>query len=245
MNKKKILPILYASIFAVSFILLSMSMVDGVRATLVDTETFENTLDTHYIGVELKENDVSVAKKYYDKDSATWDGSSSAILTAATKDLIIGKRYDGSFTVTNCGEIDEFVRVIVYRYWTKDSKKVTDLDPTFINLEFNDNKTENGKWIVDSSMSSDNKERTVLYYSKALKSGETTGSFLDSFSISNDIKNKYVPQSDGTYLYRYDGYSFEIEIEVDGVQKAHADEAVKSAWGSRNLSITDDTLEVK
>lgn len=246
MNRKKALPILYVAIFAVSFILLSMTVVGGARAALITSTSYENALDTHYIGVTLNENGAIAASKDYNSSNNTWDHTEKQILRSVSDNFVVGKKYEDSLTVKNSGDIDEFVRVVVYRYWTKkvngvDTKDNTK-DPTLIDISFNTEESENGKWIQGPK--SDNGERIILYYSKALKKGEETPSFFNSLMINKDLMNKYIVNEDGTYSFEYNGYSFKVEVQVDGVQKAHAEDAVKSAWGVSNLSITDDTLGV-
>ena len=41
------------------------------------------------------------------------------------------------------------------------------------------------------------------------------------------------------YTYKYDGYSFHVDAEVDAVQTHNAQEAIKSAWGV-DVSVNDD-----
>ena len=42
-----------------------------------------------------------------------------------------------------------------------------------------------------------------------------------------------------TYSYKYDGYTFHVDAEVDAVQTHNAKDAIKSAWGV-DVSVNDD-----
>ena len=49
--------------------------------------------------------------------------------------------------------------------------------------------------------------------------------------------NKYA------YAYKYDGYQFVVEAEVQAIQTHNAVDAIKSAWGV-DVAITKDGLKV-
>ena len=42
-----------------------------------------------------------------------------------------------------------------------------------------------------------------------------------------------------TYTYKYNGYTFHIDAEVDAVQTHNAKDAIKSAWGV-DINVSDD-----
>ena len=113
--------------------------------------------------------------------------------------------------------------------------KMQNVSPDLIDLHL----TENG-WIVDENSSTP--ERTVLYYTKALPVGETTPALSDTIRVNESIAQDVTKQVDGNtirYTYKYDGYSFHVDAEVDAVQTHNAQEAIKSAWGV-DVSVNDD-----
>ena len=58
-------------------------------------------------------------------------------MLGADEKLILGKGYEERLSVRNSGTIEEYVRVMIYRYWEKDGTegKLTDLSPDFIDLK--------------------------------------------------------------------------------------------------------------
>ena len=146
--------------------------------------------------------------------------------------LVAGRNYKEALSVKNSGNIDEYVRVRIYKSWkNEDGSKETTLAPSLIEL----NLTQNG-WIVDENASTE--ERTVLYWPSVLKVGESTPAFSDTLKIDNSITSKvteHTTEENGlkttTTTFNYDGVSFHVEAEVDAVQTHNAQDAIKSAWG--------------
>ena len=98
--------------------------------------------------------------------------------------LQLGRAYTEALSVKNSGNIDEYVRVRVYKNWTKkDGSKETTLSPSLIIL----NLTQNG-WIIDEASSTE--ERTVLYWPNILKVGESTAALSDTLTIDPSIGTK-------------------------------------------------------
>ena len=137
--------------------------------------------------------------------------------------------------------------MIITKSWQdKEGKKNTELSPDLIELNF---LTDNGWEIAkdqsyQSEQSDQYKERTVLYYTKALKAGKPTPALSDTLrinpSIASDVKQNV--SEDGktiTYTYKYNGYTFHIDAEVDAVQTHNAKDAIKSAWGV-DVNVSDD-----
>lgn len=196
------------------------------------------------IGVELLENG----------DRLAADGALLSGMTKEGEHLVLGKEYAEELSVRNTGEIDSYVRVILWKSW-KDAKgaKNQKLSPDLIDLELN---LSADGWVRDPSAST--KERTVLYYKKALPGdpeqkgeGGVTPAFCSSICIDSSLRN-YVREkvvsadANGNRTiqaeYEYDGYSFEVKAEVDAVQTHNAREAVKSAWGVDVRTASDGTL---
>lgn len=229
--------------------LLLASGVGGTRAALTYfSDTYKAQMEVQNIGVTLVETDgkgnskdVDYRNYDYTKDNNNWikpteDGKllTTMLSAAGDKNVVIGKKYDEILTARNSGQIDEYVRVIVTKYWVdEDGNKDVTVSPNLIDL----NITDSNGWVVDTSAGST--ERTVLYYTKILPVGETTPAFTDTLAISSSVTNKVtkesVTQEDGyivtTTTYEYDGKQFVIEAEVDAVQTHNAADAIKSAWG--------------
>lgn len=256
MNKKKALPYIYFSLFVCSLALLTATTVLGAQA-LPSQQSGEYTSDLqmYEIGIAIQEGDeeTDVWKDIATEPGVTSNGAFQSIIDAG---IVPGVIYDDNFRVKNTGTIDEYVRVVIYKYWTDNGKKDFSADAGLIDLGLSD--SEN--WIVDEKNSTD--EKTILIYAYPISaasitdegetvSAGTTDVFLESLSINGDIKKDYkvIEKTEHTdkgatyttivYDYAYNGKGFKIELEADGVQTHHAEDAIKSAWG-RDVSIADD-----
>ena len=161
-----------------------------------------------------------------------------------------GKAYKENLSVTNSGNINQYVRVTIYKYWLdQDGNKMTDLSPDLIDLHLVNLGTD---WIVDEEAATP--ERTVLYYNKLLYAeGEgisETPLFADTLTIDGKIADKVTQkrETDGVYTtittsYDYDGVQFRIEARVDAVQEHNAADAAKSAWG-KDVTVNSGVLSL-
>lgn len=247
-KKKKSFPKKPALVLTAAALLLVGSTVGSTRAALTYySENYSAQMNMQSIGVSLLENDKVVSSRDYVSNNE-WKGTSEGELLTDLlgKDdtFTPGKKYNEAISVKNSGTIDTFVRVIITKSWQdKEGKKNTELSPDLIELNF---LTDNGWEIAkDQSEQSDQyKERTVLYYTKALKAGKPTPALSDTLrinpSIASDVKQNV--SEDGktiTYTYKYNGYTFHIDAEVDAVQTHNAKDAIKSAWGV-DVNVSDD-----
>jgi hypothetical protein len=135
--------------------------------------------------------------------------------------------------VRNSGNINEYVRVSVYKYWLDpDGNKTAELNSDWIKLGF---VTDNG-WSIDADSTTE--ERTVLYFANYIEPGKDTTPFMDSITI-NEAATKRITKTEVvednvtkiSWTYDYNGYSFCIEVYVDGVQDHNVAAAKTSAWG--------------
>lgn len=250
-KKKKSFPKKPALILTAAALLLVGSTVGSTRAALTYySENYSAQMNMQSIGVSLLENDKVVSSRDYVSNNE-WKGTSEGELLTDLlgKDdtFTPGKKYNEAISVKNSGTIDTFVRVIITKSWQdKEGKKNTELSPDLIELNF---LTDNGWEIAkdqsyQSEQSDQYKERTVLYYTKALKAGKPTPALSDTLrinpSIASDVKQNV--SEDGktiTYTYKYNGYTFHIDAEVDAVQTHNAKDAIKSAWGV-DVNVSDD-----
>lgn len=240
-KKKRSFPKVTVLLLAASAVLLVGSGVGSARAALTYySENYSVQMNMQSIGVSLVENDQVVSSRDYadaDKWEGTTEGSLLSNLLGEDEKFTPGKKYDEAISVTNSGNIDTFVRVIITKSWQDaNGGKNTSLDPQLIELNY---LTDNG-WVVAEDQSTT--ERTVLYYTKALPVGESTPALSDTLRINESIAsevNKTVKDNTITYTYKYDGYTFHLDAEVDAVQTHNAKDAIKSAWGV-DVNVTED-----
>lgn len=239
--------------FVLAVGLLLLSSIGGARAALTYySENYSTRVQMFDIGVTLEENGKSVSWRNYDTNASdgTWDESAGRLLTEMLpkgEKLKIGTKYAEELDVRNSGTINQYVRVNIYKYWTDaDGNKLRNLSPDLIQLNLVNLKKD---WILDEEASTP--ERTVLYYSRLLESGEVTSLFADSLTIDNMVATKVTQTSqeqDGyttiTTAYDYDGVSFCVEAKVDAVQEHNAEDAIWSAWG-RRVSVKNHVLRLR
>lgn len=211
------------AVFAAAMVLLLLSSVGGARAALTYySENHETEIRTQEIGVKLVENSTDVT------DGALFEELLGEGDTADTA-VKIGKTYATDLSVENNGQIDQYVRVTVYRYWTKDGAKQKNLYPGYIHLTYGEG------WVEDKNAST--LERTVLYYTTSPLGG-TAGTdgypkavpLVKDLTIDPKISNTVTTNANGI-TYDYQGCEFHVEVEVDAVQTHNAKDAIWSAWG--------------
>lgn len=232
-----------AVLLSASAVLLIGSTVGSTRAALTYySENYGAEVTVSNIGVSLLENGETVSRRDYDSNGE-WNETSGALLADLQEETIVpGREYDEALAVSNSGSIDSYVRVILNKSWT-DSEGSTDpnLSPELIDLNL---LTDNG-WIIDEDAST--AERTILYYTNILPAGETTPALSDTVRIDPAVADKVTEEvttdENGyktiTFTYAYDGYTFELEAEVNAVQTHNAQDAIKSAWGV-DVDVADD-----
>lgn len=240
-KKKKSFPKKPALILTAAALLLVGSTVGSTRAALTYySENYSAQMNMQSIGVSLLENDKVVSSRDYVSNNE-WKGTSEGELLTdllgKDETFTPGKKYNEAISVKNSGTIDTFVRVIITKSWQdKEGKKNTSLSPDLIELNF---LTDNG-WQIAKDQSTT--ERTVLYYTKAVATGDSTPALSDTIRINPSIAKDVTKHVDGntiTYTYKYDGYTFHVDAEVDAVQTHNAKDAIKSAWGV-DVNVSDD-----
>lgn len=232
-------PLITGIVFAAAIGLLAFSGIGIARAVpSVRTENEYTSIAHDSIGVTLMENGTPT--------SGTLLGT---LLNQTNGKLILNNTYDEALNVSNTGEINEYVRVTVRKYWVGADGKSTDLSPDLIEVNLNGNDlydasfTGANGWVKDAASST--AERVVLYYSQVVPTGGSTGLFADTIRINNKIATlvRSEPDADGktiTNTYAYNGVQFCLEANVDAVQEHNASYtddngnvvgAIKSAWG--------------
>ena len=227
-------PVLF---LAAAAALLLLSTVGSTRAALTYySENYEMNMEVSSIGVSLLENGKIVSNRNYTdrgwvSGSVGEDGEPRGTLLEGRfqgeEKLVPGKVYEEALSVQNSGEIDSYVRVILYRSW-KDAagNPNTELKPELIDLVGLG--AAGSGWILDESASTD--ERVILYYGQPLAKDAVTAPLCTGLRIDPAVLRK-VESGSGQATYVYNGYSFSLEAEVDAVQTHSAEDAIKSAWG--------------
>ena len=253
MNKttRKLITIL----LLVSIAVMSVSTIGTLANLTIKSDEMKASFEMYHTGITLNENGKKLAWRDYQNEK--WNESGAAELLGDIKgDIRFGVKYPEELTVTNSGQIDEYIRVTIYKYWkNEDGEKDQTLDPDLINITLTDDK----KWIVDKEYSEDI-ERTVMYYTLPLKGtdnmkgGETTPAFVTEISLDPKIK-LYVTQTEVkdektgyitvTNTYKYDGKELCIEVQADAVQTHNAEDAIKSAWGRKVKIAGDGSLSLE
>ena len=228
---KKKLSTLSIILLVIAIGMLLFGGIGGTRAALTESDRHVSDLEMKQIDVTLNENGSPVE---------------GALLGDLLGDepLKIGADYDEEITVTNPeGGIDEYVRAVVYKYWTTDTGKHTDLSPELIRVKFGE------KWKIDKDLTTE--ERTVLYYDGILEAGAESEPLVTAIGIDDSlatlmVENEPVKNADGTttisYTYKYDGIEFGLKVEADAVQTHNAKDAIRSAWG---IEVTGDDESIK
>lgn len=244
-KKKKSFPKKPALLLTASALLLIGSTVGSTRAALTYySENYSAQMNLQSIGVSLLENEKTVSSRDYvsnDEWKGTAEGELLTGLLGKDDTFTPGKKYNEAISVQNSGNIDTFVRVIITKSWQdKEGQKNTSLSPDLIELNF---LTDNG-WQIAANQSTT--ERTVLYYTNAVAAGDTTPALSDTLRINPSIAADVTKHTDGntiTYTYKYDGYTFHLDAEVDAVQTHNAKDAIKSAWGV-DVNVSDDETSI-
>lgn len=253
-----------AALLVLALGLLAFSAVGSTRAALTYySETYSAQIDVQSIGVSLLENgQVAGYRNYTHADDEWFTASGNLLALPEGEEWQIGRTYPEALSVRNSGAIDEYVRVKIYKYWTEDGRKRTDLSPAMIDLHLTGD-----HWIVDEEASTasleegDGKdgEMIVLYYDRILKAAQEgevydeTTPFADKIAIDGRVATK-VTETRTTdangwttvqTVYDYDGASFVLEAEVDAVQTHNAESAIRSAWGVEVEVGADGSLRLK
>ncbi len=246
-------PLATIGLFVVAAVLIGFGGINAVRAA--------PSIQSTWFGaqVELDDIDVALTEQSAGEDSPRVVHGDDALLTLMVPDgeeFTIGKTYDEKLGVLNTqnglnnnGVVDdgsriikEYVRVTVYKYWTRTDEngktvKATDLDPAKIKLNF----VEGDGWTIDRSApgfggraedyNGGKGERTVLYYSSIVEPGKSTTNFTDRLSIDSSVLDED----------KYKDATFRIEAVVDAVQTHNGSDAMMSAWGNTMITVGADS----
>ncbi|MBR3355101.1 MAG: hypothetical protein IKG47_07045 [Oscillospiraceae bacterium] len=209
-----------------------IAVVRSGRTQAVLTESKEQTLEIEMskLNVAILENGKETSTLLKELEGAKLDP---------------GYPYSEKISVKNTGEFDEYVRVIIRKYWISDGKRV-DLSPKYICLvSAGDGWTENKQEATA--------ERSVWYCNNYLAVGKESSLLIDGIYIDGEVftdigksvtfiedKEKKII----TTTFDYDDITFVIEAEAQAIQYNSADKAILSAWGVTNVTASGGTVTV-
>lgn len=181
-----------------------------------------------------------------------------------------GRAYEEVIQARNGQDVPEYVRLTVRKYWTKtdndgNTVKATDLSPALIKFSYKGSDYNNSKWVLGESST----ESATYYYRTPLNSKADTEPLFDTLTIDKKVMpDMHMPTADElkspeyadyvtvtqtnsgatvyTYNYKYDGYTFYIEADVQALQTHNIQDAIHSQWGVYNVEVqADGSLRVK
>ena len=219
------------ALFAAALILFCSGGVMGTRAIpAIQSATFDSVIQLSTLNVSIVENGKVVG--------GTGGAMGKMLADLNGKKLAVGGEYKEVIQARNSGTCDEYARVIIRKYWTKDGKTATDLTPDLIKLSYQGKDYNSGSWILDTTEST--AERKVYYYKTVLGKDTDSEPLFDTLSVdSSVISEENITESKEesggktvyTYTYKYDGYTINVEAEAQAVQTHNAAQAIKSIWG--------------
>lgn len=262
--KKNNLSYVYLLLLILAIGILVFTTVNGVTAATpnITSEEQISNMNMNKIGVALQKagsdgtfTDISTIVY---NSGGEWSTSPAVNLFEDGASLKPGNTIDVQLKVKNYGEIGEYVRAIIYKYWVDekgnkiaDAEIKSDMIMPILSDFVVEEATTSPAWIVDLKTD----EKIFLYYNTMLATGDVSTVFLTGVKIDGDVKKYYdakeyvyykedgqtVDYTKTVYEYKYEGKSFVIEVEVDAVQGHHPVEAIKAAWG-KEVSIEDDMI---
>lgn len=237
-------------------LLLSVGTVTGVRAyPNIQSELYRAHFYLNHLQVHLLENGVDVCG-----GKNTLDGTQKITGALATElgyksdselgSVKPGKIYKEEIQAQNGQDISQFVRMQVRKYWVETDEngkvvldsngepvKTTALKPSLIHL-MTGGKEECGSDWQEVTQERTTESRTYIYKS-LLKGGAATTPLFTQLQIDKSVavkEDEPIVTNDGdrtiyTYVYKYDGYAFYIEADVQAIQAHNAQDAIESQWG--------------
>ena len=225
----------------------------AAQAPGVVSEDYRAEFELDHIAVNLLENGKPLDGNLLGDYGYSKDGGKYA-------NLVPGKTYKEEIAAKNATDVDQYIRITVHKYWVdKNGNRDTSKNPDLIRLTYNGSGYNDGAWQLNKDEST--AERSVYYYSNALKGNETAKPVLNQLQIDDSIVPRKVLDDDGnpvdgvtvktdedgvtTYTYEYDGYRACVEADVQALQPHNINDAIKSVWGVQNVTAAGGKLTVK
>lgn len=244
MKKKKII-IIIISIILILGILLGVIVYrkDSIFKN-IELEKNENDNDNvspnymNEIGTSLVENDLIIPGE---------SGTLFENLLIDGEKFQQGKQYEEKLCIKNSGSMDTFVRVIITKSWQDNNgNKDTNSNPELIELGL---ASEEDGWITNENGNSP--ERIILYHKNLVTPEEMTSNFLNYIRINPTIQTETnileETTEDGYKVINmkklFNGYAFNLEIEVDAIQTHNAHDVMLDRWGV-DVTISEDEKSI-
>ena len=247
MNKKK-LPKKSVALIAAALLLFAGGNVVGTQAQLsIFSEDYNAEFELDHLDVALVENG---------DDTIAQEGK--ALITPLANQFEPGRVYKEEIAAKNESDVPEYVRLSLRTYWASydESGKLVkhpELDPSLIELTFDDDAYNNGAWQINDDETT--AERRTFYYSKVLNGGKTTAPVVNKLRVNDKVIDDMTvtetkdPNNSNriiyTYNYEYDGYYICIEADVQSLQVHNVNDAIKSLWGVQNVSASGGNVTVE
>lgn len=264
----------FALLIAAALLLVSGTVTGARAAFIAQSDLYKAQLYVNHLEVHLYENGKDVCDK--SGALATSLGYKKDGDTETLGAVDPGKAYAETIQAMNSKDVDQYVRITIRKYWlNEDGTKATDLSPSLIHLTYgkkqiddNTGNSCNDKWVLGEWST----ESATYYYNTKLGAGKLSEPLFDTLKIDKAvIPDMHMPtdseivdpngpyadyvtietKDDGktkvyTYSYKYDGYTFYIEADVQALQTHNAQDAIHSAWGVYNVKVnTDGSLSVQ
>ena len=211
-------PAVTAAFFVLGIALILFGGVSAILAApKIQSGDYKAQMTLSHLKTELLENE----------NEADGDGKLLANFLPEGQSCHFGQSYKEEIKAKNNGDVDEYVRIKIRKFWTDDNGKRVDLDPAMIELGI----SEEG-WNIDKDASTD--EETVLYYNDVLKAGEETSAVVKTVTINPEVMYKLKTAQDQKDEYLYQDVKFNLEASVEAVQTHNGEDAMISAWGRTN-----------
>lgn len=230
------------SLFFAVILLLAAAMILGLlvkeaRAALVYGNGADVQMDMASVSVTLTIDGEPVE-----------EGKEAGALLQGTEEMDPGYTYAQRIAAANNATEEEYVRIIVKKYWVDEAGiKQTDLDPSYIELRSQSSDYNTAGWILNEEEST--KEQSVYYCIAPVAPGAESPALFDGIRISPETARQDLTysgdQTEVTPSYAYNGMHAAVEIEVQSVQAAHAEEAIPSAWGVQNIVVENGRLALE
>ena len=233
-------------LFALAAVLLVFGGIGTARAALsYSSGDLVANVQTSNIDVRLLENGKEVR-----------DGK---LLTGIdAKNVKPGQEYAEELSVQNTGSIDQYVRVIINKYWTDaDGNKVTSVDPAMINLAIPERyvaQNPRDMWYVQKNEVKGagdivNSEQYIAYYKGVLSPGDVTPAITQLIAVNPEVLKDAVTTTttneNGKTIvsttWVYNGYKMSLDAEVQAVQTHNAEDAIRASWGVDPALVMDAT----
>ena len=248
MSEKKGFPWRALGLWAV-IIVLVLGITEYISSTRADLIYESGSED-----IRVSMSNLSV--QLLEKGKPVEDGSK--LLSALTDTKVDpGYKYEETIAARNNSDLAEYVRIIVKKFWkSADGEKIVVLDPSLIKLSYGSGDYNDTDWVINPEEHT--AEQDVYYLKKALEAGKDSQVLFDSISIDPAVIDEVVfLDEEGNEItdiesysgvitgsFDYDGMEFAVEIEVQSVQFSNAEDAIPSAWGVPNVTISGEEVVI-